>query len=286
MTQTPFFSIVIPTLNEEVCLPLLLEDLSKQSYTNFKIIHIDGNSDDNTIKTTQKFKKELDLTTISTDIRNVAHQRNLGIEKATGEWILFMDADNRLEPYFLDVIRYKIAKEVDTDIFTTWVSISEDKSLNQSIEKTINFALELGKIVGKEWSLGAMIGVKRKLLTKKLYFDVKQKVAEDGIFLKKIIEAGNTYSIFRDPKYTYSVRRLNSEGTITVARTGARLALHYFQGKDFSENNFGYKMEGGSAYTKNTFATDLTLKSFIKNATKKQLKQAKELFKYLTKVGF
>jgi glycosyltransferase involved in cell wall biosynthesis len=286
MKQTPFFSIIIPTLNEEVCLPLLLEDLSKQSYSNFKIIHVDGNSDDNTIKYIQKFKKDLDLTTINTDIRNVAHQRNLGIEKATGEWILFMDADNRLEPFFLDGIRYKIAKESQTDIFTTWVSISEDKSLNQSIERTINFALELGKIVGKEWSLGAMIGVKRKLLTKKLYFDVKQKVGEDGIFLKKIIDSGNKYSIFRDPKYTYSVRRLNSEGTITVARTGARLALHYFQGKDFSENNFGYKMEGGSSYTDNTFATDLTLKSFFKNATKKQLQQAKELFKYLTKVGF
>jgi len=286
MKHTPFFSIIIPTLNEEICLPLLLEDLSKQSYTNFEVIHVDGESKDNTIKNIQKFTKELNLKTITTNIRNVSHQRNAGIPQATGDWIIFMDADNRVEPSFFDGIRYRLAQNPNTELFSTWVSISEDKALNLSIERTINFGLELGKKVGKEWSFGALIGVQRKILTPKFYFDMNQKVGEDGIFMKKLVDAGYNFSIFKDPKYTYSVRRLTTEGTITVARNAAKIALNYFQGKDFSEEDFGYKMEGGSAYIKKPFFTERTILPFIKNATAKQLKQAKELFRYLTKIGF
>lgn len=287
MTNKPFFSIVIPTLNEEKYLPLLLEDLSNQTYSNFEVIHVDGNSEDDTIKNASTFKTQIPIESRSTDVRNVSVQRNIGIENSNGEWIIFMDADNRLPTYFLDGIRYKLAINSETEIFTTWVSIDKEKSLNKPIERTINFGLELGRMAGKEWSLGALIGVKRLIIKKDYYFDQKQKVGEDGIFVKKLIDNGHKFSIFRDPKYTYSVRRLDSEGTIKMARTGARLAINYFQGKDFSENDFGYKMDGGASYDDNQkYFNYYNIQAFIKTGTKKQIVQAKKLFKSLTKFDF
>ncbi|GIK84447.1 MAG: glycosyl transferase [Patescibacteria group bacterium] len=286
MKQAPFFSIVIPTLNEEKYLPLLLEDLVKQTYQDFEIIHVDGNSDDQTLKKVAPFKDKLNIQTLQTTTRNVSFQRNMGIEKAKGNWLLFMDADNRLPAYFLDGIRYRLAKYPETELFTTWVSIDNEKSLNQPIERTINFGLEFGRVVGKEWSLGAFIGVKRSIVTKEYWFDQTQKVGEDGIFVKKLIDNGYIFNIFRDPKYVFSVRRLDSEGTIKMARTGARLAINYLQGKDFSEQDFGYKMEGGGAYTDQAFFDYYDLQKFIKTATKNQIDQAKKLFKTLTKIEF
>ena len=45
----PFFSIIIPTLNEEKYLPLLLSDLEHQLFTDFEVIVVDGKSADKTV---------------------------------------------------------------------------------------------------------------------------------------------------------------------------------------------------------------------------------------------
>ena len=59
MSQRPFFSIIIPSLNEEKYLPLLLEDLSQQTFKSFEVIIIDGKSEDKTIELAKTFNKKL-----------------------------------------------------------------------------------------------------------------------------------------------------------------------------------------------------------------------------------
>jgi glycosyltransferase involved in cell wall biosynthesis len=44
----PFFSIVVPTLNEELFLPYLLKDLQNQKEKNFEVIVVDSYSEDKT----------------------------------------------------------------------------------------------------------------------------------------------------------------------------------------------------------------------------------------------
>ena len=282
MKNNPFFSIVVPTLNEENFLPLLLEDLAQQSYQDFEVIHVDGNSEDKTLAVAQLHAKKINLRSLQTEVRNVSHQRNMGATAALGTWVIFMDADNRLPNYFLDGIRYKIAKNPETELFTTWVTIDSEKSLNKPIEQTLNFGLEAGKIVGKEWSVGALIGVKKSILKKKYLFDAKQKVAEDTLFVKKLVDNGYVFNIFREPKYSFSIRRLESQGTINIARTWGKLILNYILGNDFSKNDFGYKMEGGASYSQQVLE-QFALNKIIKSSTKTQLQQAKDLLKYLTK---
>ena len=70
-----------------------------------------------------------------------------------------------------------------------------------------------------------------------------------------------------------------------MLQKGALIALNHFTGKDFTENDFGYKMEGGNSYEPTEFSTLSNIQSFLKNATEKQLSQAKELFSSLRKFG-
>src|SRR5258705_12413818 len=105
MSKEPFFSVIIPALNEEKYLPLLLQDLADQSTQDFEVIVIDGRSTDKTVENTLKFKKKLpSLTILSSKIRNVSVQRNLAAQKSNGKYLLFNDADNRLPKDFLAVV--------------------------------------------------------------------------------------------------------------------------------------------------------------------------------------
>ena len=97
----PFFSIIIPTLNEEKFIPKLLLDLSYQKDKNFEIIIVDGNSSDKTKEVVLKFKTQLPINFFTVDKRNVSYQRNLGTKKASGRYLIFLDADSGVRSNFI-----------------------------------------------------------------------------------------------------------------------------------------------------------------------------------------
>lgn len=275
----PFFSIVIPTLNEEKFLPALLEDLKNQTFSAklFEVIHVDGKSADKTVELAKKFEKDLNLRTLIAKERNVAFQRNLGGEDATGEWIVFMDADDRLPDYFLDGLKYQLAKNPKTDVFTTWSQPKNLTSLEGSITRILNLGIELYNSSGKPSAFGAMIGVKKEYF-EKVKFDQTQKFMEDTFFVQSVAEAGGHFSIFKEPRYIFSLRRFEKEGTLKFVSNGALLQLKYLQGKDF-KNEETYKMVGGSYYDKMTPSFFRNVISEVKKMPMKQLKITRRILK-------
>lgn len=100
--NAPHLSIVIITLNEEKTLPRLLEDLLCQSWKDFEVIHVDSNSDDETVALSRAFASKFEhYRVIKMDRRGVSLGRNRGASVARGQRILFLDADTRLHPEFL-----------------------------------------------------------------------------------------------------------------------------------------------------------------------------------------
>ncbi|MDO8611034.1 MAG: glycosyltransferase, partial [bacterium] len=104
-----FFSIVIPTLNEELFLPDLLNDLQKQKSKNFEIFVIDSKSVDKTKSIIQNWKG-MTIRFYDNEKRNVSSQRNLGAQKSTGKYLVFLDADSRVGVYFTKKLEKEIAK--------------------------------------------------------------------------------------------------------------------------------------------------------------------------------
>lgn len=84
-------SIVITTKNEEKVLGDLLGSLKTQSFKNFKTILVDNNSRDSTIEIAKKYRVK---TFTKGPERSV--QRNFGVDKAKGKYILILDADMKL----------------------------------------------------------------------------------------------------------------------------------------------------------------------------------------------
>lgn len=284
MKTKPFFSIIIPTLNEEKFFPLLLTDLREQTYTDFEIIHVDGNSEDKTVTLAQSFKKHFAVTTIECSKRNVSVQRNLGVKKAQGKWIIFMDADNRIPTFFLDGIRYQLAKEPETDLFTTWTQVEVNKKVHESISQLLNFSLEFYKFINKESAFGALIGVKASI-AKKNKFDPEQKVMEDTIYVKSIVDQGYNFVIFKEPKWTLNLRRIASDNLLLELNTYAKMIMNYYvKGKDFKDSDFGYKMNGGKKYNQKMGDFFSNFLKFIQQSSAKQITQTKKIFTAFLKI--
>lgn len=87
-------SIIIPTLNEKEHIEKVLRNWLNQTYKNIEIVIVDGGSTDGTIRIIEKLSKH--HPNIKLLIRKDAYPpqaRNIGVEKASGEIIVLMDAD-------------------------------------------------------------------------------------------------------------------------------------------------------------------------------------------------
>lgn len=275
----PAFSIIIPTLNEEKYLPRLLEDLKTQTFSDFEIIHVDAQSQDNTQKIAQKYSSSLDIKTLTSQKKNVSFQRNFGAKQAQADWIIFMDADNLLPNYFLQGIKYQIDKNSKIDSFTCWLDTSNYPVKYRPTAQLINFGLS----IFNNAALGSLLGVKKRVL-KKVNFNEKTPYVEDSEFAKNIEEAGFVFTCLKEPRYTYSMRRLEKEGTLKVSKTLLESRL-YLLAKGDMENFKKYPMLGGDFYENDSDKFTNFMKKvdlFLKKATVKQLKNAKKIWEFVT----
>ena len=88
MKNNPLVSIIITTKNEENNIDNCLKSIKNQDYKNIEIIVVDNNSEDKTKNIAKKYTRK--IFNIGPE-RSV--QRNFGVEKAKGKYILYLDAD-------------------------------------------------------------------------------------------------------------------------------------------------------------------------------------------------
>ncbi|MUV04000.1 glycosyltransferase [Flavobacterium rakeshii] len=104
----PYFSVVIPVYNKQTDIKATLLSALKQSFEDFELIVInDGSRDDSESEILSVTDERLIY--IKTENRGVSQARNLGIEKATGTYIAFLDADDYWYPNHLKVL-YELCK--------------------------------------------------------------------------------------------------------------------------------------------------------------------------------
>lgn len=89
------FSIIIPAYNAEGYLQRCLESIFCQTFTNYEVICIDDGSTDGTATILKQYPQ---IKVISQTNQGMASARNRGMEIAQGDYILFVDSDDRLCP--------------------------------------------------------------------------------------------------------------------------------------------------------------------------------------------
>lgn len=98
-------SVIIPVYNKEEYVERCLNSLLNQTYTNFEAIIINDSSSDNSGKIIERIASENPTWNVYSFEENcgAAVARNFGVRQATGDFLYFLDADDYLAPYTLEV---------------------------------------------------------------------------------------------------------------------------------------------------------------------------------------
>lgn len=109
------FSVIIPAYNVAGYLENCLDSILKQTFREFEVILIDDGSSDETSKIADDYASKDDrIKVIHKKNEGVSIARNLGIKKAKGEYFLFFDGDDFVEPYCMEEL-YSLVKEKQMD---------------------------------------------------------------------------------------------------------------------------------------------------------------------------
>ena len=131
-------SVIVPIYNAEKFLSRCVDSIINQTYKNLEIILINDGSTDRTLDILKKYKK-IDSRVIIIDKINegVSVARNVGLKKASGEYIYFSDADDYLDSKILETYHKGIQ---ESDMVISDYNIVDEKS---NINKADSFPKDM-----------------------------------------------------------------------------------------------------------------------------------------------
>ena len=238
-----FFSIIIPALNEEKRLPLLLDSLLKQTAQDFEVIVVDGGSTDKTEEKAKSYVNNFsDFTYLKEKLKNVAMSRNFGTRRAKADWLIFFDADVVVDPDFLEKIGAIIAKW-KSDVMTAWNSTKDEGWKGKLMLFLISAGIFLIHKI-RAIANGPCIIIKKELFKKINGFNEKIIVGEDLDLTDRAAKAGGKYDFLINPKVYVSTRRYEKEGIMTSFYKAFSGALYTLFIGPIKKPLYEYKMGG------------------------------------------
>lgn len=119
----PKHSIIVPVYNTGLAICKCIESVLQQTYNNFELIIIDDGSKDATASIIDKYAMgDSRIKAIHIPNAGVSNARNVGLDIASGEYIMFIDSDDWIERDYLEQIEKRMVDESDIYI----VGITQD----------------------------------------------------------------------------------------------------------------------------------------------------------------
>lgn len=225
-------SIILPVYNGESYIEECVKQLEKIKNINYEIIIIDDGSSDNTLKKAQALQKQFSNITLVINKENLgaSHARNLGLNKATGDYVICVDVDDKISPKMYELL-LKNATLNDADI--SMCDYYEDYNgvkLNSKYHYTASVITHpaiiksylTDKISNNVWD---------KMFSKKIIaktkFDERLHIGEDILFCLDIFSKATTVCRLPDQLLGYVQVPNSAMHTVNSRLTEYKTVLEY-----------------------------------------------------------
>jgi glycosyltransferase involved in cell wall biosynthesis len=166
------FSIIIPAYNASKTITRCMNSIISQEYSDFEVLIINDGSIDNTAELIEDYlTKDERVKSITIDNSGVSKARNIGIQKSSGQYLIFIDSDDWILPGYFEYLSIELSENLCGIILPYHEARSNSLSLVNSYKKTCDFESDflLGKIKNNPWD---------KVFKRSLYLDNKLSFPE------------------------------------------------------------------------------------------------------------
>lgn len=206
----PLFSIIIPVYKVEEYIHRCLDSVLHQTYDNFECIIIDDGSPDNCgIICDEYAKKDERIYVIHKENGGLSSARNAGIERSVGEYLLFVDSDDWIEPETLEVLFKEVSKSKPDVIVFGYAEVYGESKKNCIVDSVYTEEAIKEKFISDEWRNFAW----NKCYVSSLFYNVRfptNQVYEDLFTVPKLINSANKISIISNLLYNYNQNNVSS----------------------------------------------------------------------------
>ncbi len=235
-------SIIIPAYNVDNYLEECVHSLLCQTYKNYEVIIIDDGSTDNTYTVGRRLTDEsANVKLFRQENQGVSIARNAGIQKANGEFVVFVDADDIVAPQYIETLvecakrsdmgmvgftseREKIATKVNMNIVDICAS-----DMMESILCGTNYD-------GYLWN---KIFLKKIIEDNNLKFQKNIVVWEDLLFVVQYLKKCDKVSILDEMLYYYRYREGSAVNNTRIDKYRSKYEVM----TEIKKKNFSYSCQ-------------------------------------------
>lgn len=222
--KEPLVSIVIPVYNVSAYLPECLESLMYQTYPNIEILVIDDGSTDGSGEICEAYaRKDSRIRLFHQENHGISFARNVGISRARGEFLMFLDSDDWVERDAVEILLRAMLPSRADIVIAGYAEEYKGKTVRPSLHQepffTVSGASVLpdffgGRISGLPWDKLYRAGC-----FEEIRFPVGRNYEDISTLwklMKRLSENGGTVAVLPDCLFHYRVRKSSVSHTCSL----------------------------------------------------------------------
>ncbi len=200
-------SVIIPAYNAARTLEQPMASLRAQTHDDWEAIIVDDGSSDETRSLAEELARDdARIQVLSQTNAGVSAARNAGIARASADWLLFLDADDTMDPRHLERMIEALERDTSLDaVRCGWSSLSTDGYRTCTMMPRITG--DLFARLAVDWQFAIHACVVRKSLAEAVGgFDTELCTSEDWDFWQRIARTGARFGAVREVLAFYHMR--------------------------------------------------------------------------------
>lgn len=236
-------TVVIPIYNVEKYLKKCLESVVLQSYKNLEIIMINDGSTDCSQEICEEYKNKYEnIMLVNKKNEGVSVARNTGINLSTGEYIIFIDADDVLHKHYIEHLVYLLETEDVELAICEYTTETLRDDINREYKKNIIEKNEVIRDILSNVNYGGYlwnkIFIKSIIIEKNIKFQEGITIWEDLLFVIEYLTNINYCVWINSVLYYYRQRNNSAVANMNLKKTQDKLYI----GEKIIEYDFNDEM--------------------------------------------
>lgn len=204
---TPAVSIIVPVYKAEKYLHKCVESLLSQTFADFEVLLIDDGSPDESGRICDEYaEKDSRVKVFHKENGGVSSARNLGLDMAAGERVMFVDADDWLDN---DALQFCLERAGDAEFVRYGMRVVYSQShsaVDKSINESWNYDEYFSNVVARKTTLSVWGGLYKRSLfeTNNIRFNPKYALGEDWLVLYLLLKVTSNIKLVANPLYNYN----------------------------------------------------------------------------------